>query len=152
MISIRPTKDKAYINYIYANDFIKNRIHQDGLSLRYIEDPSIRYLKASIDGEDCGFFLTRVGMPDFEAHVCLLPRATLQSRQLGHLFIAWCFSHGAHRLTAPVSSMNRSVVNYCKRLGFEIEGIKKEAINSNGVFYDEFIMGLTKDSYYGRNS
>ena len=46
------------------------------------------------------------------------------------------------RLTSEINSKNIASIKLCKKLGFTIEGIKKEAIKFEGKWCDEVILGI----------
>jgi len=55
--------------------------------------------------------------------------------------MSWARSIQLKRLELTVSSNNHRAIKLYHKQGFELEGIKKYAISSNGNFEDEYIMG-----------
>lgn len=53
----------------------------------------------------------------------------------------WAGEHGIHRLELTVMAHNQRGVGLYKKMGFEIEGIKKDSLRVDGVYVDEYYMG-----------
>lgn len=54
--------------------------------------------------------------------------------------IAWAKSIGLHRLELTVIAENASAVALYQKMGFEIEGVKRDALLINGSYVDEYYM------------
>lgn len=147
MVDLILFDDRDYVNMVYQDPFIAGRIRQDGLALEHVDNPYVYYLMALQDGVPCGFFAIANKGIEHEIHVCLQQSAIRNFRTFGRLAIDYCFSQGIQRLTAPISSANRSVINYCLKLGFRLEGVKRCAIMVDGHLFDEVIMGMTREDY-----
>jgi len=52
----------------------------------------------------------------------------------------WALSHGIHRLELTVMSHNERAVHLYQKMGFVVEGIKKDSLRVNDSFVDEFYM------------
>lgn len=52
----------------------------------------------------------------------------------------WAREHTIHRLELTVMMHNEAAVHLYKKMGFEIEGIKKHSLVVDGVYVDEYYM------------
>lgn len=142
-LSIEETYDEDLVNSFYADNFIYNGVKRDGVQTGFRSHPAIHYLLCSIDGKKAGFFIAVESSEiDWEMHACLTKWATPHSRKLAQMAIDWVWAHGPIRITVPVVS--RSTVNFCKRLGFEIEGVRRNGAMIDGTLHDVTFLGLLK--------
>jgi RimJ/RimL family protein N-acetyltransferase len=54
---------------------------------------------------------------------------------------AWAREHKLHRLELSVMVHNTRGVGLYQKMGFQIEGIKKDSLRVDGVYVDEYYMG-----------
>jgi RimJ/RimL family protein N-acetyltransferase len=54
---------------------------------------------------------------------------------------AWASEHNVHRLELSVMVQNTRGVGLYQKMGFEIEGIKRDSLLVDGVYVDEYYMG-----------
>ncbi len=52
----------------------------------------------------------------------------------------WAHEHGIHRLELTVMVNNERAIGLYKKMGFEIEGRKRDALFVNGTYVDEYLM------------
>lgn len=147
VLLIEETYDEELVNSFYADNFIYNGVKRDGVQTGFRPHPAIHYLLCSIDGEKAGFFIAvESSKIDWEMHACLMKWATPNSRKLAQMAIDWVWARGPIRITVPVVA--RSTVNFCKRLGFEIEGVRRNGAMIGGTLHDVTFLGLLKwDSF-----
>jgi RimJ/RimL family protein N-acetyltransferase len=60
--------------------------------------------------------------------------------QLFQMLEAWARSNDIHRLELTVMTHNERAIALYKKMGFEIEGIKKHSLFVNGEYVDEYYM------------
>ena len=61
------------------------------------------------------------------------------------LLLDYCFKTlNMHRVSSSVFDFNSRSLKMHEKLGFTIEGIRREAIYKNGKYHDEIILGLLK--------
>jgi RimJ/RimL family protein N-acetyltransferase len=58
---------------------------------------------------------------------------------------AWAHRHHIHRLELTVMVHNTRGVGLYQKMGFEIEGVKKDSLFVDGIFVDEYYMGKILD-------
>ena len=52
-----------------------------------------------------------------------------------------------HKISLEVLSTNQRAINLYKKLGFKIEGVKREEVLKNGIWIDSILMSILKDEY-----
>lgn len=52
----------------------------------------------------------------------------------------WAAKHHLHRLELTVVTRNEAGVSLYEKMGFELEGIKRDSLLINGEFLDEYYM------------
>ena len=142
-LSIEETYDEELVNSFYADKFIYNGVKRDGIKACFRSHPAIKYLLCKVDGRSVGFFVVAAGSAiDWEAHVCLSKLAIPYGRQFGSMVIEWIWKQGAIRITVP--TIKTSTVNFCKRLGFDVEGVRRNGAMIDGTLHDVTFLGLLK--------
>jgi len=147
MLSIQPLTDPAQIHAILTQPAVAARIRHDDRTPGYIAHPALTYRGAYMDGLLCGLFMSIQHSPwEVEVHAALLPHVIRHARDLGALFLAslWRDQPDLQRITAPVLSTLPSAANYCRRLGFEDEGVRRNAVRVNGALVDVVYLGLLR--------
>ena len=56
--------------------------------------------------------------------------------------ISWAMDVGLHRLELTVIATNDRAVHLYKKVGFEVEGVKRDSLWVNNEFIDEYYMAL----------
>jgi len=131
---------------VLHDPWVVARIRHDDREPGYIEHPALTYTAAFIGEEAVGVFMAIQHSPwEVEVHAALKRKATHYARELGCMFLDRLWQRPElMRITAPVLSTLPSAVNYCKRLGFEVEGVKRRAVKVNGVPADVIYLGLLR--------
>jgi RimJ/RimL family protein N-acetyltransferase len=100
-----------------------------------------------VDDNLNGFILLSRGQCNRVSHVGYLVMGIKQAasgKKLGTLLfnkmIKWATENNLHRLELTVMVQNESGVNLYKKMGFDIEGIKKDSMCIDGVYVDEYYM------------
>ena len=55
-----------------------------------------------------------------------------------------------HRVELEVYSFNPRAIHVYKKLGFKLEGERRESFFRDGQYYSSIVMGLLADEYYGQ--
>jgi RimJ/RimL family protein N-acetyltransferase len=53
---------------------------------------------------------------------------------------SWARERGFHRLELTVMTHNERAIRLYKKMGFEVEGVKKHSLFVNGEYVDEYYM------------
>jgi len=53
----------------------------------------------------------------------------------------WARRHGVHRLELTVMAHNDRAINLYRKMGYEIEGSRRDSLLVNGSYVDEYYMG-----------
>jgi len=128
---------------LYADPYIA-RVGHDHRPAAPIAHPQVVYLSAWVAGRFAGAFLAIRGAVDYELHALLYRWARPWSRELGKACIRWAFSHPIQRVSVQIVEGLETVRNYCLKLGFKPEGIKRQACMQNGVPKDIYMLGMLR--------
>lgn len=145
-MKVEPIDDPATIDRILTDPWIADRIRHDAREPGYIDHPALTYHGAFVGGDLVGVFIAIRHSPwEIEVHAALSREATRHGRGLGAMFLASLWSDPElQRVTAPVLSTLPSAVNYCRRLGFELEGVRRRAVQIDGKVADVIWLGLLR--------
>lgn len=127
---------------ILTDNYIKNTIGEVG----YIDHPLVDYIGVFNKDEIQGVYMViNFSENEKEIHSYLLKKAIKKSRKYGDMIIDKCFEDdNITRLTAWIFADLTKAQNYVKKLGFKLEGIKKEAIMRRNKLTDVHLYGLTR--------
>lgn len=113
--------------------------------------PLAVYLSAWVGDLFVGAYLViRFSDTEYEAHSFLRATATKHSRALGKLLLEWVFANpGVLRLTGYIREGLESARNHCLKMGFSLEGFRRDALLLNGKPCGIYVMGITKNEWCG---
>lgn len=133
---------------VYTDPYIA-RVAQDHRPHRPIFNTGAVYLAAWVNGRFAGLFLAiQHSMIEMELHSLLKRWAIPYSRDLGRQFLAWAFSHpDLLRVTAPIIEGLESAKNYCLKLGFVVEGVRRNATTHQGKIKNVHILGMLREEW-----
>lgn len=136
------------LNDIYSDPYIL-KVGHDSRSPSPVVHPLATYLTVTVSGVFAGaYLLIRHTAIEFEIHSLLKHKFIRYSRQLVQIAFAWAFSHqGVERVTAHVSSDMQTVKNYCLKVGFKLEGIRRNACMKSGKLYDVYMFGILRSDW-----
>ncbi len=135
---------------IYTDSYIKNAIKQDNTEFLPIKHHLVTYYKASIKDKFAGAFLSiAFSQSEIELHSLLFKDSIKYSRQLGKMIIDKSFNDNnkIQRITVLIIDGLNTAKNYCEKLGFKLEGIKRNSYLKNKEYKDVFIYGITKKDW-----
>lgn len=146
MLSVTPIIDSHAISAILCDPWVRAKLAQDGREPSYIDHPLVSYHGAYVGGELAGVFIAvQFTQWEVEVHAALLRSAIPHGRDLGRMFLASVFADPAVlRVTAYVLGTLPSAANYCRRLGFADEGMRRSACMVGGVPTDILVLGLIR--------
>lgn len=133
---------------ICADPFVARAGH-DHRVLAPIDSPAVSHLGAYVHDMLVGaFMVVRASTLEMDVHAMLMRQAIPWCRDLGRLCIDWCFSTPAvMRVTAYVADHLLSVRNFCRRLGFVHEGMRRDACQIGGRLVGVHTYGLTRTDW-----
>lgn len=148
MLLLTPGITETDLQNLYADDYIQ-RVSQDHFPATPIRHPVAQYLSCFVDGVFVGAFLAVRTTPiSFDLHALLKRSAVAHSRELGRMCIDWAFADvSVQRINAPVVRCFGTVINYCLRLGFMIEGVTRNGCYINGRPHHIVNFGMLRDEY-----
>lgn len=135
---------KEHLQQVYSDPYIA-RVGHDHRPFAPIIHPLVTYLTATVGDMFAGAFMAiRTNSLDMDLHALLKREHVKYSRDLGLAFLAWAFSQGVERVSAPIIEGLESVRNYCLKLGFKYEGFKRDAVMQNGQLKGVHMLGMTR--------
>lgn len=109
--------------------------------------PSIVFIAMNIENDVVGFVCGEVNQLRRFSHVMKANIGILKKyyntglgRLMSNVVIEHAKKHLIVRLEVSVISKNKISLNLCKKLGLEVDGVKKSAIKINNSFYDEILL------------
>lgn len=148
MISYEPTQDIDFIHKCVTEPIVWRAGSDDGLAniepdLFFIKPDGKLWLRA----EDYGLFM---GEPrnavTYEVHTMLLPSARGKAIEIAKGAINWMFANTrCLRITTHVPEYNFLAKRLSIKSDMEFIGIDKKSFLKDGVLYDQFIYGISKE-------
>ena len=138
---------------VYADPYVQALSHDYGAAAP-INHPLVTYLSAWADGDFAGAFMAiEYSDTETELHALLLRRALKHSRDLGRDCINWSFNDSpiVQRVTAYVFESMLTARNYCLRLGFQIEGFRRQAFSYRGAPEGVWVLGMTRSEWEAKS-
>lgn len=147
-LSVSEGITQEHLNDVYSDPYII-RVGHDHRPASPIAHPAVTYLTATVHGTFVGAFMViKFSVLEFELHSLLKRSALVYSRQLGKMFLDWAFkNHSISRVTAYVIAGLELAKNYCLKLGFKYEGLRRDACMQNGILKDVHILGMTRKDW-----
>lgn len=141
--------DPQQLAQVYADSRIVAALSRDGNKPQPLVHPLVKYWSAWIEGRFAGAFMTvRQSVADVEVHSLLLRSARRYSRALAAIMMRTLFADPqVRRLTAWVCSDLSLVINFLRRLGFTLEGVRREACSRDGYAVDALMFGLLRPDW-----
>lgn len=148
LLELRPLNDQDALAAIYRDPYV-SRIGHDYRAAEPIKHPNARYLGAYVDGDLVGaFLLIESGSIETDLHALLTRRALEHSRELGRLCLDHVFrSPEIERVTAYIIGGLTAARNYCLKLGFVTEGLRRNACMQGGQLLGVHILGMTRNEW-----
>lgn len=148
LLELHPLSDQGALAPLFLDPYIA-RVGHDDRPAAPIEHPDVRYFGARVDGELVGAFMfIESGFIEVDVHALLTRRALPHSRELGRLCLAEAFRDPRiERVTAYVIEGLTAARNYCLKLGFQFEGIRRNACRQNGRLLSVDILGMTRKDW-----
>lgn len=131
---------------IYTDKFISRIAHDLRPHYPVFSEHAV-YVSAFVDGKFVGAYLAIESTQiELEVHSLLKKTATPYSRELGRAFLLWCFSKPyIRRLTGYILEGFESARNHCLKMGFTLEGVKRNAFLISGKPRNVYIMGILRE-------
>lgn len=147
-ISILRNTPEALLASLYADPYIL-RAGNDNHAISAVKHPLVEHWSAWADGLFMGCLVcVKYTKTETEFHARLLKAAIPFSREIGREAMRIVFSdQNVMRVTCYVMQGLEKAKNYCLRLGFSLEGIKRDAVTKNGLPRDVYMLGITRKDY-----
>lgn len=148
MLSVSEWVTKEHLQEVYSDPYIASRIGHDHRPAMPIAHPNVTYLSAWIGDAYAGAFMAiKQSAVELELHALLKRSSVKHSRGLALAFLNWAFAKPIHRVTAYIIEGLNSVVNFCLKLGFVIEGVRRNACVQNGAIKNVYCLGMLREEW-----
>lgn len=140
---------RAAVNSVFKHPQIAPLIAHDYREPGFILHPAARYLAARVGDALAGCFLL-IDTDDLEVemHAAILPAYVAHSRTLGRACLAHIFRDPrVQRVSAPVMADLPTARNYGLKLGFRIEGTRRNACQKRGRLIDVHALAITRQDW-----
>ena len=133
---------------IYSDNYISKASHDDR-PFEPVHHDLVKYISAFIDGKFMGaFMIVLFSKTEIEVHSLLKKTSIKYSRELGKESISLVFStYDNLRLTAQIIDGMYKPMSFIKKLGFELEGIRKDACMKDNKITNIHMFGLTRKKW-----
>ena len=151
MLALTEGIDEKHLTELYQDGYIQ-RVGYDDRPASPVVHPLASYVSAFVNNMFAGAFLIiRFSRREVEIHSLLYKWALRYSRKLGEMILDWVFARkDVLRVTANILEGLESARNYCLKLGFKLEGIKRSVCMVKGKPTDLYILGLLRQDWRKR--
>lgn len=134
---------------MFSDDKVVRAMGYDGYVPSPILHPLVTTLSAWVNGEFAGLFLAiRYSKYEIELHSLLKYQFIKHSRDLGKMVVEWSFSlPDMMRVTAHIMEGQETARNYALKVGFKLEGVRRNACIKNGSPRSVYMLGITKEDW-----
>ena len=132
-IEIIKNSTNEELNDVYSDKYILSSFCDYDIKEPII-DNSVVYYSAYVNNKFAGCFVEVIKSPfDSELHSLLKKHSRKHSRELAIAFIKMIFqTRSIFRVSTTVIHSLKTVINFCMKIGFVIEGLKQNANIKNG--------------------
>jgi hypothetical protein len=148
VIQVTEGISRVHMDAIYADPYILSVGHDHFPEVALYHE-TVQYYSAWIDGVFAGAFMTiKQSQFEVDVHAQLFKSSARQSRALGKelLELLYC-DQDLNRVTAKIIDGRRSVINYCKKMGFVYEGRLREWCYCDTVATDLHILSMIRKDW-----
>lgn len=108
------------------------------------------YMACLVNGEIIGFYaFAVVNGIELDIHAQILPKFRKKySLASGKAILDWFFHYAPEKyqkLTAQIPFKYPNVKDFALRIGFQHEGVNRKSYKKDGVIYDQWHLGITRD-------
>jgi hypothetical protein len=138
---------KGHLLEVYSDPYI-TKVGHDHRPAAPIKHPAVTYLSAWVGDIFAGAFMAiRFSPIEIELHALLKKTSLKHSRALGLACLEWAFNQPIQRVTAYIIEGLESAKNYCLKLGFKQEGVRRSACVQGGIIKNVYVLGITRQDW-----
>lgn len=147
MIALSEGISEANLLEVYSDPYIL-RVGHDHRPAAPIYHSAVTYLSAWINDSFAGAFMfIRFSPIEYEMHALLFKSSVWHSRELGHMALDWAFEQPIERVTGYIIEDLGSALNYGKKIGFKVEGFRRNACLKDGELIGVWVLGMTREDW-----
>lgn len=148
MIEIREGLDLESLAFIYMQPEIK-KTGYDGNPAYPVFGENCTYLGCFVNEDLLGAYLmVRCSDYEFDVHSLILDRGLYFSRHFCELMLEWTFRHTQIlRLSGYVVEDLLTMRNHAMKMGFELEGFRRDALMIDGKPKGLHVLGITRKDW-----
>ena len=144
-------EDMDLIKSILMDKAIYPHIIDDGCDeINPVFNDSMIWLVITENSQVCGAFMVHQhNRATWEIHTCLLPVIWGKKAQIAaKLMSGWFFSQPLNlKLITNVPEMNKMAHMFSLRSGMMLEGVNRKSFLKDGILYDQYVLGMTKEDW-----
>jgi len=131
------------------------RTYSDDEARRWFRDTKPLYYILSVDGQKVGYFRTsQYSELNRHMHIGCDIAPEYRGKGIGYAayrrFIPFVFeTFNLHKISLEVLSTNTRAIALYNKLGFVVEGTRREEVFKEGVFLDSILMSMLRNESYG---
>lgn len=152
---IAETRDSNIITDFMTKDEVWETFTDDMSEKdQYIPDLSSKSLWLTVSCE-CGLVgivsIENENLNTLRIHPCLLKKHRTKIREVFNLLFKMILNtpYFINKVVVSIPFSRRIVYNTAKKIGFKDEGVNRESFLKDGVFHDQWNLGLTKKEIKG---
>ena len=151
-ISVKRSYDADEIKSVFTHPDIWATIAEDNQQPESFLPDAVRdvYMGVYVDGGLIGFYAFKVlNSAELDIHAQILPEHRKKhALASGKAILDWFKNDAPSRfvkLTAQVPFKYPNVKNFALAIGFQIEGVNRQSYRKDGVIYDQWHLGVTRN-------
>jgi hypothetical protein len=145
MLSVTLGATNENLNKVYSNTYISSCISHDDRQAEPIIHDLVQYYSAWVNDTFAGcFMLIKFSTIEYEVHSLLFKEHLKHSRDLAYIFLDTLFKEPIERVTAYIIEGLETAKNFCLKIGFKQEGVRRNACKVNGRLKDIYVLGMTR--------
>lgn len=145
MLSVMLGVTNENLNKVYSDTYITSCISHDDRQAEPVFHDLVQYYSAWVNNTFAGcFMLIKFSSIEYEVHSLLFKEHLKHSRQLACIFLDTLFKEPIERVTAYIIQGLETARNFCIKIGFKQEGVRRNACKVNDGLKDIYVLGMTR--------
>lgn len=118
----------------------------DGAKFTFVSENLRFWMLVKDEGKILGAILFEVETPvSVKIHPYLFKKFRHRGREMMGKIFEWFLKTELNKITAEVPVCYQIVLNFAKKMGFQMEGINRGSYKKNGKILDQWRLGILRD-------